>query len=186
MAQSAGLMTSKDGGASWSYQGAPAGILGIAVDAEDPSALYILCGEYNPWVGALMEGSTLYRSPDAGGTWHEIEFEHVGYVEWIAADPRVPGVLYAASLSDKDGDKVFRTEAHLYRSRDEGDAWEGISGEWMLDRTKFSPQVQMWCKWSFAADLEADQASGIAFYALKHMGTDELPVYNLYKWVPGN
>ena len=33
---------------------------------------------------------------------------------------------------------------------------------------------------------EADQASGIAFYALKHMGTDELPVYNLYKWVPGD
>ena len=113
VAQSAGLLTSKDGGASWTYQEAPAAILAIAVDAEDPAALYILCGEYNAWVGALMEGSTIYRSGDAGSTWQKIDFEHIGHVEWISADPRVPGVLYAASTTDKDGDEVFRTEAHI-------------------------------------------------------------------------
>ena len=73
-----------------------------------------------------------------------------------------------------------------HRSLDEGANWKDLSGEWTLDRTKVSPQVQMWCKWSFAADLVADRASGIAFYAIKHMGSDELPISHLYKWVPGD
>jgi len=120
-----------------------------------------------------------------GGTWHEIEFDHVGYIEWIAADPRAPGVLYAASTTDKEATRSFgprlTSTSHGMRRCLGGHKRRVDAG-----RTKFSPQVQMWCKWSFAADLEADQASGIAFYALKHTGTDELPVYSLYKWVPGD
>lgn len=173
VATSTGLISSTDGGSSWTYRDAPDGVLGLSVDAGDPSTLYALTGDVNRWVG-LIEHGMLYRSTDAGATWEEVTFDQPGSLEWLAADPRVPGVLYAGVTTNE------RTEVQIYRSREKGASWESLTGEWRLGP---GGAPGWWHVWRFAAGITPDAASGVAIYAVHEGG---VPVDAVYKWTPND
>jgi photosystem II stability/assembly factor-like uncharacterized protein len=185
---------SADNGATWqklSLQGLPAdmGRIGVAVTdtASGPRVYAIVSAGSTHPVGEgsnqLGAGSGVYRSDDAGKSWHLID-----------RDPRLAGRgwyfgrIYADA---KDPDLVYIPNTSLYRSRDGGAHFESIKG---------SPNGDdMHELWLDPGDTEhlilvSDQGASISLddgahwsswfnqptAQIYHFGVDDQVPYNLY------
>src|SRR5271166_1148989 len=110
-----GLYKSTDGGSSWRQltQGVPAGEdelgrIGIAFAPSNPKRMYLT-------VEANKEKAGIYRSDDAGESWHLVNTDHrIGGrgpgAMGIAVAPDDPDVLYVANTAawkSNDGGKSF-------------------------------------------------------------------------------
>lgn len=81
----AGLFRSGDAGLTWSLGSVPQGSFGaLAIDPEHPSTLY-------------AGGSTVSRSIDMGAVWTSSSLPGGAVVHSLAADPRLPERVWAAS-----------------------------------------------------------------------------------------
>lgn len=101
-----GFFRSGDGGESWNLDnsGLPAtDVHGLGIDPRNPDTLY-----------AYVAGAGLYRSPDAGGTWEQVN-DAVSVMGPILVDPQNPNDLYLASM--KGG---------FQKSPDGGESWEQV------------------------------------------------------------
>ncbi|HEX5458565.1 MAG TPA: hypothetical protein VFX20_01205 [Steroidobacteraceae bacterium] len=185
---------SNDNGATWqklSLQGLPPdmGRIGVAVtDTASGPRLYAIvsAGSAHP-VGEgsnlLGPGSGVYRSDDAGKSWHLID-----------GDPRLAGRgwyfgrIYADA---KNPDLVYIPNTSLYRSRDGGAHFESIKGSPNGD-----DMHDLWLDPSDAEHmvLGADQGTSISLddgahwsswfnqptAQIYHFGVDDQVPYNLY------
>jgi len=101
-----GFFRSEDGGESWSLDnsGLPATDLhGLGIDPQNPDTLY-----------AYIAGASLYRSPDAGDTWEQVNGE-VSVMGPVLVDPKDSNTLYLAAM-----------EGGFQKSTDGGKTWEQV------------------------------------------------------------
>uniref|UniRef100_E6Q316 Glycoside hydrolase n=1 Tax=mine drainage metagenome TaxID=410659 RepID=E6Q316_9ZZZZ len=96
----------------------------LAVAPSDPNILYVGSGEglRRP---DLSVGNGLYRSNDAGKTWHHLGLRSGEQIQHIAVDPRDPNRLFVAVLGHPYGPNAQRG---LYRSTDGGAHFTRVLG----------------------------------------------------------
>ena len=119
---SGGVWKSVDGGIVWApiFDDQPVAAIGsLAVARSDPNVLYVGTGEAN-LRGDAAAGDGIYRSVDAGKTWHHV-LSLSGHVGTVAVDPHDPDVAFAAVLGHGFGPNP---ERGVYRTRDGGKSWQ--------------------------------------------------------------
>src|SRR6185312_16094226 len=120
-----GIFLTADGGKTWKhtlYVDEHTGAVDLARDPAEPSSLYAIVSAGNSLGGANQsgQGSGVYRSDDAGNSWHLIN-----------GDPRLSGRgwyfgrIYADATNP---DLVYIPNTSLYRSRDGGAHFDSIKG----------------------------------------------------------
>ncbi|MEQ9467035.1 MAG: glycosyl hydrolase [Ekhidna sp.] len=120
-----GVWRTKDGGQTWENisDGFFGGSIGaVAVSEWDNNVIYVGGGEKTVR-GNVSSGWGMWKSVDAGTTWHEIGLKNSRHVPRIRIHPKNPDLVYAAVLGD-----LFKssTERGVYRSKDGGKTWERI------------------------------------------------------------
>ena len=122
-----GLMKTTDGGESWRplMDRAPTMAVGsVAIDPSDPDVVYVGTGEVNPGGGsAAFPGVGVYKSTDAGRTWHHVGLDRTRHIGRIVVDPSNSDVVFAAAMGAL---YTSNPERGLYRSRDGGDSWDQV------------------------------------------------------------
>jgi hypothetical protein len=139
-----GLYKSTDGGASWhlsKFVSDKAGFVDLAMDAKDHNTLYASSWERvrGPYfLKSGGPGSGLWKTTDAGATWHEIRGG--GFPETtkgrigIALSPSNPQIIYTWVEADTlprplargekpDTTRQQKTNSGIYRSTDGGATW---------------------------------------------------------------
>lgn len=121
-----GLLKSTDGGETWRQltNGLPKDLVQIntAIAASQPSRLYAVLGTNEPGTYASGKGLGVYRSDDAGETWHVATSDPRpamriggGDLPILRVDPKNPDIVYSASIV-------------TLRSTDGGKTWTSIRG----------------------------------------------------------
>lgn len=124
----AGVWRSTDYGVHWENLTdgkIPAGansIGAIAVAPSDPKTIYAGTGESDPR-GTMITGEGLYKSTDAGKTWHYAGLRDTHTVTAIAVDPRDPNVVYVSSLGHVFKDNPDRG---VFKTTDGGKTWKKV------------------------------------------------------------
>jgi photosystem II stability/assembly factor-like uncharacterized protein len=111
------LFRSRDGAEHWEPITLPKGVNGpngLAIDADDPSRLYLAAWGRNQPEGAVDGG--IYISTDGGNSWRNV-LSQDQHVYDITVDPRDPKLLYACGF-----------ESSAWRSTDRGETWKRIRG----------------------------------------------------------
>jgi photosystem II stability/assembly factor-like uncharacterized protein len=101
---------------------ASASIGAIAVSLSDPKVVYAGTGSAC-LRGNIQPGMGLYKSTDAGATWHVSGLEDGGQIARIQIDPRDPNLVYVAVQGHAFGPNATRG---VFRSRDGGKTWEKV------------------------------------------------------------
>ena len=121
-----GIWKTTDGGDTWinvSDGYLKLGIVGaLAVAPSDPNVIYAGTGE-SCIRGNAMPGEGIYKSYDAGKTWHYIGLAEAQTISRICVDPKNEDLVYAAVLGHPFGKNP---ERGIYRSRDGGKSWQRI------------------------------------------------------------
>ncbi|MBS1914005.1 MAG: hypothetical protein JST22_18605 [Bacteroidetes bacterium] len=123
-----GVWKSTDRGASWTptmdFENAIA-VGALAVDPGDPNVVYAGTGETAMNVDTYG-GAGIFKSTDAGGSWHTSGLTNVAAFSRIVVLPGSSGVVLAGAV---------RNNAGLYRSTDAGHSWERVLGMPVTDIT---------------------------------------------------
>jgi photosystem II stability/assembly factor-like uncharacterized protein len=121
-----GLWKTSDSGTTW--KPATDGQLGsssvgaVAVSDSNPDVVYIGMGE-TELRGNIMQGDGVYKSNDAGKTWHKAGLESTQAISRIRVDPKNPDIVYVAALGHPYGGNP---ERGVFRSSDGGKSWKKI------------------------------------------------------------
>ncbi|GAC1432353.1 MAG: hypothetical protein NVS1B11_10920 [Terriglobales bacterium] len=120
-----GVWKSDDYGRTWNpiFDGQSTQSIGaIAIAPSDPNIIYVASGEglHRP---DLSVGNGIYRTSDAGKTWHHLGLRDGQQIPALAVDPRDPKRLFAAVLGHPYGPNQ---ERGLFRSTDGGENWEKV------------------------------------------------------------
>ncbi len=94
----------------------------IAVAPSDPNIVYVGTGEPDPR-SQTSYGDGMYKSTDAGRTWHFIGLAGTHRIGRIVVDPNDPNRVYVAALGRV---YVASPDRGLYRSTDGGATWQKI------------------------------------------------------------
>jgi photosystem II stability/assembly factor-like uncharacterized protein len=124
-----GLWKTENAGRTWfpisddPLTGIPIGSIGaIAVAPSDPNIVYVGTGE--PDIRSQHSyGIGVFKSTDAGKTWHHIGLTETRQIGKIAVDPADPNRVYVAALGH-----VYKAnpERGVYRSLDGGKTWKKV------------------------------------------------------------
>ena len=133
-----GLYKTVDGGKTWQlskFVSDKAGFIDIAMDPRDPNTLYAASWERvrGPYyLKSGGPGSALWKTTDAGKTWHEIKGG--GFPETNKGRMNIqiahsdPNIVYVMVEADSvRGAKPQRLLSGLYRSTDAGRTWKWMS-----------------------------------------------------------
>ena len=126
-----GIYRSTDTGKSWvrvtaGLPDGPVGRIGLAVTAAAPDRVFAFVDDQSPGPDEKQSivGATLYRSEDAGSTWHRANdaslYEVFGIYGWKFCDVHV---------SATDPEVVFVLGNRAYRSSDGGRSFERVGEE---------------------------------------------------------
>jgi photosystem II stability/assembly factor-like uncharacterized protein len=123
-----GVWKSVNYGLSWEnltdgkLPGTATSIGALAVALSDPRVIYAGTGESDVR-GDFDTGEGIYRSSDAGKTWHYAGLRETHTTTSIVVDPRNPDVVYATSLGH-----VFapNPERGVFKTTDGGKTWRTI------------------------------------------------------------
>jgi photosystem II stability/assembly factor-like uncharacterized protein len=123
-----GLWKSTDYGASW--QNISDGVLpssspsvgAIAVAPSNPKILYVGMGE-SDIRNDMIPGDGVFKSTDAGKSWHYAGLRDTHTISNIVIDPRNPDVVYASSMGH-----VFEPDPDrgVFKSTDGGRKWKRV------------------------------------------------------------
>jgi photosystem II stability/assembly factor-like uncharacterized protein len=94
----------------------------IAVAPSDENVVYVGTGSACPR-GNVSPGDGIYRSTDAGTTWHHIGLPEAGQIGHISVHPADPDIAYVAVLGHIFGPNP---ERGVYRTTDGGISWQKI------------------------------------------------------------
>ncbi len=124
-AASGGVWKTENGGASWQpifdRQGSfSIGV--VALDPKNPSTVWVGTGENNSQRSAAY-GDGVYRSDDAGRTWHKMGLDKSEHIARIVIDPRNSDVVYVAAQGPLWSDGGDRG---LYKTTDGGKTWNAV------------------------------------------------------------
>ena len=94
----------------------------ISVAGSDPNVVYVGMGS------ACIRGNTspgdgVYKSTDAGRTWHHQGLPEAGQIGSVEVHPKNPDIVYVAALGHAFGPNP---ERGVFRSTDGGDTWEKV------------------------------------------------------------
>ncbi|MGC8536500.1 MAG: WD40/YVTN/BNR-like repeat-containing protein [Rhizomicrobium sp.] len=94
----------------------------IAVAPSNPKILYVGTGE-SDIRGDVITGDGIFRSNDAGKTWHAAGLSDTHTISAIVVDPHNPNLVYASSMGH-----VFKSNSNrgVYKSTDGGKTWKKI------------------------------------------------------------
>lgn len=123
-----GIWKSTDYGIRWTnisdgaLPGASASIGALAVAPSDSKILYAGTGE-SDIRGDVVTGDGVFRSNDAGKTWHYDGLRQTHTISAIVVDPRNPNVVYASSMGH-----VFKSNARrgVFKSINGGKTWRKV------------------------------------------------------------
>jgi photosystem II stability/assembly factor-like uncharacterized protein len=92
----------------------------LAIDPADTGKVYVGTGEANSSVDSY-DGNGLWRTSDAGVTWHHLGLTETARIGRVAIDPSNSDRIYVAAMGQQ-----FSTDSNrgLYRSEDGGDTWQ--------------------------------------------------------------
>ncbi len=121
-----GLWKTIDGGTSWKPmtdgQLGSSSVGAVAVSESNPDVVYVGMGE-SELRGNIMQGDGVYKSTDAGKTWHRTGLEDTQAISRIRIDPKNPDLVYVAALGHPYGQNA---ERGVFRSADGGKTWKKI------------------------------------------------------------
>lgn len=121
-----GIWKTIDGGETWlntSDGYFKTGSIGaIAVAETDPNIVYVGTGSACIR-GNVSPGIGMYKSSDAGQTWHHVGLNESGHVGRIRIHPTNPDLVYVAALGHAFGPN---SERGVFRSKDGGKSWEKV------------------------------------------------------------
>ncbi|MHC5066331.1 MAG: WD40/YVTN/BNR-like repeat-containing protein, partial [Planctomycetota bacterium] len=120
-----GVWKTLDGGRSWENvsDGFFGGSIGaVAVSEWDPNVVYVGGGE-KTLRGNVSHGDGMWRSTDAGRSWHEIGLKDSRHISRIRIHPKNPDLVYAAVMGHLFGPNE---ERGVFRSKDGGQNWEKV------------------------------------------------------------
>ena len=120
-----GVWKTTDGGKRWKNitdgQLNTGSVGAVAVAPSDPNVIYLGMGEA-PIRGVMTSsGDGVYKSTDAGYTWHHMGLEKTLHISQIRIHPENPDHVYVAAQGDPYGPS---TDRGIYRSTDGGAHWE--------------------------------------------------------------
>ena len=120
-----GVWRTKDGGSNWEnisdgYFGGSIGA--VAVSEYDNNLIYVGGGEKTVR-GNVSYGYGIWKSMDAGKTWHSMGLDDSRHISRIRIHPKNPDLVYAAVMGNLFA--PTRTRG-IYRSKDGGNSWEQI------------------------------------------------------------
>ncbi|WP_276965931.1 WD40/YVTN/BNR-like repeat-containing protein [Metallibacterium scheffleri] len=123
-----GVWRSTDYGVKWvnltdgTLPGSSNSIGAIAVAPSDPKVIYVGTGE-SDIRGDMITGDGVFRSDDAGKSWHAAGLADTHTISAIVVDPKNPDVVYASSMGH-----VFKPNAErgVFKSVDGGKTWNKI------------------------------------------------------------
>jgi photosystem II stability/assembly factor-like uncharacterized protein len=122
-----GLWKTIDGGTSWKplwddFPEASAAVGAVAVAPSDPKTVYAGTGEVNIR-GNVATGNGLYKSTDAGKSWHSIGLRDSQAIGRIIVDPANPNIVLVAALGHPFAENQ---ERGVFRSSDGGATWKKV------------------------------------------------------------
>jgi photosystem II stability/assembly factor-like uncharacterized protein len=121
-----GLWKTTDGGTSWKPvtdgQLTSSSVGAVAVSESNPDTVYIGMGE-TELRGNIMQGDGVYKSTDAGKTWHKLGLENTQAIARIRIDPKNPDIVYVVALGHPYGPNE---ERGIFRSRNGGKTWKKV------------------------------------------------------------
>jgi photosystem II stability/assembly factor-like uncharacterized protein len=124
-AASGGVWKTESAGATWTpifdRQGSYS-IGTITLDPKIPSTVWVGTGENNSQ-RSVGYGDGVYRSDDAGRTWHRMGLERSEHIGRIVVDPRNSDIVYVAAQGPLWSDGGDRG---LYKSTDGGKSWSAV------------------------------------------------------------
>ncbi len=94
----------------------------IAVAESDPSVVYVATGSDGLRSNVII-GKGVYKSTDAGETWHHAGLERVGNTGAVLIHPGNPELVYVAAIGNPFAPNP---ERGVYRSRDGAKTWERV------------------------------------------------------------
>jgi len=148
-----GLWKTTDAGTTWhpvtDGQLHSSSVGAVAVSESNPDIVYIGMGE-TELRASILQGDGVYKSTDAGNTWHHIGLENTQAISRIRIDPKDPNLVYVAALGHP---YAPNQERGVFRSRDGGATWERIlfggpgAGAIDLDLDTHDPKVLFASLW---------------------------------------
>src|SRR5438270_605039 len=120
-----GVWKTTDGGLNWTPMSDKekfSSIGAIAVAESDPNVVYVGTGEACIR-NNILQGNGMYKSTDAGKTWHSIGLEDTRHIGRLAVNPKNPDIVFVAALGHAYG---RNTERGVFRSTDGGKSWQKV------------------------------------------------------------
>ncbi len=120
-----GVFKTEDGGQSWfpTTDGFFGGTIGaIAVAPSNPDIVYVGGGEY-PIRGNVSYGDGVWKSTDAGKTWHYMGLGDTRQIEKVIVNPTNPDIVYVGAFGHIFGPNA---ERGVFKSTDGGKTWNKI------------------------------------------------------------
>ncbi len=120
-----GIWKTTDGGMVWTpiFDDQHVASIGfIEVAPSNPNVIYAGTGEADIRA-SLSSGDGVYKSTDAGKTWHNVGLRDSKQIGRILVDPKDPDVVYVAALGHAYGPNA---ERGVFRSRDGGRNWQKV------------------------------------------------------------
>ncbi|MFZ0480620.1 MAG: hypothetical protein WAL71_15885 [Terriglobales bacterium] len=117
-----GIWKTTDAGVVWKpiFDGQPVASIGaLAVAPSDPRTIYAGTGESDIRED-LSSGNGVYKSSDAGTTWHHMGLEDTRQISRIVVDPQNANVVYVGALGHAFG---ANDQRGVYKSVDGGEHW---------------------------------------------------------------
>ncbi|HLK34965.1 MAG TPA: hypothetical protein VKT29_17840, partial [Terriglobales bacterium] len=120
-----GVWKTTDSGRVWRpvFDAAPIASIGaLAVAPSDPNVIYVGTGEAD-MRSDISFGDGVYKSTDAGKTWHSVGLRETRHIGRILVDPRNPDIVLVAALGRAYGPNPDRG---VFRSEDGGQTWKKV------------------------------------------------------------
>lgn len=120
-----GVWKTDDAGLNWTNisDGFFGGSIGaIDVADSDPNVIYVGTGSADVR-GNSSQGRGVWKSVDAGKSWHFIGLPESGAIRRVVVHPANPDLVYVTALGHMFGKN---RERGVYRSRDGGTSWEQV------------------------------------------------------------
>ncbi len=123
----AGVWKTSDAGTEWKPvfdQMHVASVGAIAASPSNPNIVYAGTGDPSGW--SFSEGNGVYKTTDAGATWHDVGLEKTRYINALIVDPGNPDIVLVGAAGAAQAGGAPSEDRGVYRSTDGGATWKKV------------------------------------------------------------